>query len=377
MSATSESDILKSVRHHLHTYPERSGLEVKTKAFLYNLIAELNPDRLDSVADTGIIAVWRGEEQGPTTLVRADIDALPLAEASDNSPKSSFSDVAHLCGHDGHATSLYGLGRLLAENPIHSGQVVLLWQPSEENGRGAPSVLEDENFQDILPDRTIAYHNIPGRPLGEIIYRKGTFSSAVISCSIELHGKSSHAAEPQNAHSAIPVISELLQWAKEINNQEKPGVVVTPICIQSGSKAYGTTPGDGEIHFTLRSYTNEELTDLQEQLKRTLNKTCQSEGLKHSIVWLEHFPATENDSTLVSELESYALKKAGPYWNKEQPFAWGEDFGHFSQHYPSLYFGLGSGIENTPLHTPSFQYPDELLPIARDTFFELLQVHYP
>lgn len=368
---------LAEIRQHLHRFPELSGQEVNTHKLLHGLLTELKPDQLTTVAGTGLLATWKSAEPGSCTLVRGDMDALPITEAEDKAVRSETTGVAHLCGHDGHTTMLYGVARQMALNPPVRGTVHLVFQPAEETGQGAKDYLADPVMADIRPDRSWALHNIPGRQTGEVIWKHKTFSSSVISWVLHFNGSTAHAAEPQNARTPARVIEALLRRAHELTDQNHNGTVVTPIHINMGQLAYGTTPGNGEIHFTLRAYDDatrdSAIADLQEVLKTSATL---GRGVTYRENTLEEFPATENDPGLVEELKK--VISDGGYSNAEkpEPYGWGEDFGHFGKLGPSLMFGLGSGTDNAPLHDPLFSFPDELIDTGVDLFKRLIQKHH-
>ena len=157
---------LISFRRDLHRAPELSGAEVATAAAVQRFLAG-GPDHvIAGLGGTGLAAVYDGAAPGPTVLLRAELDALPITEQSTAAHRSAVPGTAHLCGHDGHMAILCGMGRLLQRARPPRGRVVLLFQPAEETGAGAAAVLDDPRFADLAPDAALALHNLPGLPLG-------------------------------------------------------------------------------------------------------------------------------------------------------------------------------------------------------------------
>src|SRR5690606_11249383 len=176
-------------RHELHQYPELSGNEKNTAKRIKSFFGPLKPDRtLSKIGGEGVAFVFEGKEKGPTTLIRCELDALPIAENTATQYQSEIPGLSHACGHDGHMAIVCGVGENLANNRPSKGKVILLFQPAEETGKGAVQVLKSKAFNDIELDYAFALHNLPGYIRNEIILRKGSFSAASIGMEIHLKG---------------------------------------------------------------------------------------------------------------------------------------------------------------------------------------------
>lgn len=186
---------LVTLRQWLHTHPEISGEEKNTAAYLVGLLQSLNPDFIkEKIGGEGILVLFDSGKPGPVLLFRSELDALPIQETNDFAHRSLANGISHKCGHDGHATILYGLAEKLARQWPLSGKVCLLFQPAEETGEGAERVVADSIFRNIKPDYVFALHNLPGYETGAIVIKEGLFSAAVNSIVIKLKGKTAHAA---------------------------------------------------------------------------------------------------------------------------------------------------------------------------------------
>ena len=186
------------LRHQLHQFPELSNHEFQTAKRISEFMNQLLPDETINLGMTGKAFVFKGKEPGKTIMFRAELDALPIREATGVNYSSVNQNQMHACGHDGHMAIIAGLGQKIAINRPQKGRVVLLFQPAEEVEQGARDVVEDLAFKKIAPDYIFALHNIPGEESHKILLKSGTFAAASKGMTIRLFGKTSHAAEPEN-----------------------------------------------------------------------------------------------------------------------------------------------------------------------------------
>ncbi len=362
-------------RHHLHAHPELSGQEYQTAKKIAETITRFNPTSIvEKVGGTGLLVIFDSGQKGSTILFRAELDALPIHEINDFAYRSTVDNIAHKCGHDGHATILLGLAQRLSEKPFSRGKIVLLFQPAEENGKGAKAVLSDPKFDIIQPDFVFAFHNLPGYPLHQVVVRKQSFTSAVKSIIIKLHGKTAHAAEPEfGINPALAIASILEQTNKLSNNQpeRQDFTVITPIHIEMGKIYYGISAGYGELRLTLRTWTEEHLNLVSEKILQIIQSVAQENQLKAEIEWTHHFAANQNNADSVNTVVQSAIENQLSVLQRPYPFKWGEDFGLFTQKYNGAMFGIGAG-ENTPaLHNPDYDFPDAIIPTGVDLFYRI------
>jgi len=367
-----ERDLI-AFRQHLHKNPELSGQEENTAQAILGFLGE-NAARkvIHPVGGTGIILHYDSGKPGPLIMIRADIDALPIEEEANHSYASENVGVAHLCGHDGHTAILAGLAMELDDDPPDNGQVVLLFQPSEENGQGAHNVLNDKAFN-FRPDLAFALHNLPGFDMGELICREDIFACASTGMKVRLQGRTSHAAEPHLGISPERCIRRMLRFVEDKRKSLPEGTIITTTHIRMGEKVFGISPGLARIFFTLRSRDTKRMEDLFQEMDRYFHECAREENLSYHSEKTEYFPATRNSSAAVSSLKSAASACGMPIREINEPFGWSEDFGWYTQEFPGALFGLGSGNDHVPLHHPSFDFPDALLPVGIKLFKELIQ----
>lgn len=364
------------LRKELHQHPEISGEEFETKKRIIAFFDKLQPDQVVHLGKTGVAFVFNGKAPGKTVMLRCELDALPIQEINTFDYISKTEGKAHLCGHDGHMSILAAAGKYYSNNRPEKGRVVLLYQPAEENGEGAKEILADANFKQIEPDYAISLHNVPGYKKGQIVYKYGNFTPSVTSIIIKLTGKTSHAAEPHKGINPSLAISKITQQtlalARNIEDDEHY-TVITPIYTHIGSKAYGTSAGYGETHFTIRTLSNERTKELTDKISALAEKIAKEEQLNIAISFTEAFEANENNAEIVDIIKQTATENNFDTLEKPSPFPWGEDFGLFTITYKGAMFGLGSGEDTPRLHNPDYNFPDEIAPIGTTMFINVAQ----
>jgi len=366
-------EIIK-LRHDLHKHPEVSNKEFKTSERIVNFMQNLNPDEIISIGKTAKVFIFNGKNPGKTVVFRAELDALPIQEKSSLSYSSINKNVAHMCGHDGHMSILAGLAQKISKESLQNGKMAFLFQAAEEVEQGALDAVNDPAFKGIKADYIFALHNIPGIKKHSIVLREGSFSAASKGMTIKLIGKTAHAAEPENGISPADAISQIISQLHKLRDDKSPYkdlVLLTIINIQLGEISFGTSPGYAEIRVTLRSFENEDMEILTAKAENLVKEIAESEKLKYEISYSEVFPASVNNHECFKITEQAAIKNN---FNKEyitKPFKWSEDFGYFAQEYKTCLFGLGSGISQSPLHNPDFDFPDEILETGINMFYTI------
>jgi len=363
---------LLELRRTLHECPEIAGDEVRTANVIGAFLRTFEPNRImANLGGWGIAAVFEGRSDGPTIMVRCELDALPATE--DAAEPLGQMQYAHLCGHDGHMTMVAGLAPWLAERAAPC-RVVLMFQPAEETGEGARRVIDDPRFTQIKPDYAVALHNLPGYETGHVVLRDGTFACSSVGLEVSLTGHRSHAAEPENAASPMRCLCHLPGRLLELGNGtgSSAGRQVTITHLTLGKPDFGTTPGEGMLLATLRSETDEDMAAFKRQAERLVRDEPREEGLQVKVEWHEEFPVTRSDAPLVEALRSCCAGLHMPTVEVNTPFRWSDDFGYFGDVCPSLFFGLGSGVDAPRLHQHDYSFPNELIPTGVSVFHELI-----
>jgi metal-dependent amidase/aminoacylase/carboxypeptidase family protein len=217
-------------------------------------------------------------------------------------------------------------------------------------------------------------HNLPGKPLHQVVVRQSTFAAASTGMIVELQGKASHAGEPENGLNPGEAMAEIILAFNELIRQKEQFedlTLLTVIHARLGEIAFGTNPGFGTVMATLRSYRTPDLQKLKALTSQQVERICAKYGLTFKISFVEEFPATVNDGEAVQLVKRAAQSLNLALAEAEQPFRWSEDFGHFTAKYSGALFGLGSGTEQPQLHHVNYNFPDELIPTGASMFYEI------
>jgi amidohydrolase len=332
---------LIQLRKELHQHPELSGEESETAKRLKSFLKDYEPDEwIENLGKHGFALTYNGREKGPSVMIRAELDALPIQERGPLKHKSKNDGVSHVCGHDGHMAILAGLAIALSKERPLKGKVSLLFQPSEETGEGAEAVLDSPNFKKIAPDFAFALHNVPGYPLHQVILKKGSFNAASRGMVAHLEGKTSHAAHPEEGNSPAEAMSKLVVGLPMLSKAIEGFSLATVIHAKLGEVAFGTTPGEAKVMATLRTFEDKTMDTLTQYAEKLTEMIAKDHGLLHSISYCEIFQSVENDPNAWEHVNEAAKTLELPTTHIRNPFYWSEDFGQFSKVTPSMLFGL-------------------------------------
>lgn len=353
--------LIQELRRKLHSCPEISGQEKRTIQTLKTFLKDHTSMQIEDCGFS-LYAVHKEAQAAETICFRADMDGIV------NSSGRPF----HGCGHDGHSAALAGLALELEKKTVGKN-VVLLWQPGEENGQGAKQCLG--LIRQLGITEIYGCHNIPGFPQGQLLMRPGVFACASKGMNILLKGRQTHAAYPELGVNPAWVIGELLHQLPVFLEEKEPyrGMVLASVIeIKAGEKNYGISAGDGELSLTIRAHYLEDLTALQHRIVDFLEKQCGKRGVRMELRLLDEFPDTRNEDRLYEKVTALLKKQKMDYTVLEEPMRWSEDFGWYQKACAGVYFGIGAGTEWPGLHTDEFEYNDALLEKTADVFYLLI-----
>ena len=371
------------IRHSLHQNAGLSGDESFAHDCIEKYLRSLKPEILEThVGGYGIIAEFKGEKAGKTVAFRADTDALPIDEKEECTAgySSKISGVGHKCGHDGHTAILLDFAaRIAAERP-KSGNVVLLFQPEEETGKGAAKLLASGLLEKLRVDAVFGLHNLPGVPLGQVAVKYGTFAAASCGMTIKLHGVEAHAAYPADGINPGNAVAEIIGLVDNVNsanmyNPANPDKFkqITLICVRLGQPAFGTSAGEAEVMLTLRAYSNQDMEQLLSDTEARISEISGRNRLKVEISYCEKFHALENRDEFVDIISRAATQENLSLMELDEPRRWSEDFADYLLKLPGAFFGLGAGSEHLPLHHPDYDFPDELIETGGRLFYRIAE----
>ena len=368
---------LVAFRRKLHRMPELSREEAQTAQEVRAVLTATNPDRLiTGLGGHGIAAVYEGAQPGPTVMIRAELDGLPIEEISEIPYRSAVPGKAHLCGHDGHMTILTGLARLLGRRRPQSGRVVLLFQPAEEDGSGAAAVVADPRFRELTPDFAFALHNLPGLALGKVALAEGPVNCASRGMRIVLNGKTAHASMPETGISPVGVVAELMPALTALGRGgplDDDFAMVTITHARIGEPAFGVAPARAEIWATLRTLTDETMEELCVGAEHLVLSAARQKGLSVEISHDDIFQHCENAPEAVAHLRRALDAEGVPHDRGDLPMRASEDFGRFGHRAPAAMFFLGAGERHPSLHNPDYDFPDDLIGIGTRVFMRTIR----
>jgi amidohydrolase len=367
---------LAAFRRALHRAPELSGEEQATASEVFRFLAPTRPDRIvDHLGGHGLALVYDGAEPGPTVLIRAELDALPIEEVSTFAHRSARRGRAHLCGHDGHMAILAGVARGLAAERPRRGRAVLLFQPAEEDGSGAEAVIADPQFARIAPNFCFALHNMPGMPHGHAALKAGPVACASRGMRITLSGRTAHASMPGQGVSPMTALAALMPAMTALGRRgalDEAFAMVTVTHAEMGARSFGVAPGEAEVWATLRTLTNVRMQRLSAEAEALANGIANAESLALAVRYADVFAACINDFAAVAPLSAALDAEGVPRGEAGQPMLASEDFGVFGRVAPSALFLLGAGEGCPGLHNPDYDFPDALIGIGARVFLRVL-----
>ncbi len=375
----SDIEQLTGWRRDLHRHPELSGEEELTAKRVVAMIQATQPEKLlAGIGGHGVAAIYQGDTNGPSVLLRCELDGLPIDEVNPSLVhRSQVPGKGHLCGHDGHMATLAATARWLGRNRPARGRVILLFQPAEEDGSGAQKVIDDPRFSDIAPDYVFALHNYPGLPMGHAVIATGPMNCASRGMKIVLDGRTAHASQPEKGLSPAFALSDLISDLHALGQGDDAAdpdfVLVTVTHAWLGEPTFGVSPGHAELRVTLRTQQDNAMTALIARAEQAVAKACANALLKHAITYHDVFHHCENDPEAVQMIKAALLAEDIPLATAELPKRGSEDFGRFGHHAKSAMFLLGSGIESPSLHNPNFDFPDELIVVGTRVFVRTLR----
>ncbi|MDR0231468.1 MAG: amidohydrolase [Dysgonamonadaceae bacterium] len=362
------SDVVKDYQY-LHAHPELSYKEYITSAYIQTQLSALGIKFISGIAGTGVMGIIEGKNPCKKIVgLRADMDALAICETNDIPYKSQYKDVMHACGHDVHTASLLGVARILNElKHEFEGTVLLIFQPGEEkHPGGARLMLESGIFNELKPDLLIAQHVYVDYRVGEVGFESGVIMAAADEVHIKIKGKGGHGALPHLVNDTVLAASQCIVSMQQIvSRRSNP---FNPVVLSFGKLlALGDTniiPDEVTIAGTLRTMNEGERVKIKELIKSVAIHTAEAHGCSCEIEVYDGYPCVKNDEQITSMAKSFATEYLGAVSVKglERRMT-GEDFGFFSQLYPTTFyrFGVRGRNQSGGLHTSDFLIDDEAL----------------
>jgi len=356
-------------RHHLHRNPELSGAEAQTAALVAERLGGWGvEDVRTGLAGHGVTGILRGPQgmgkDGPMFALRADMDALPVQEASGLPYQSCHTGVMHACGHDGHTATLLGAAQALAAlREWLPSPVKFIFQPAEETTGGADAMIAAGALEGV--ESIVALHGWPNLEIGQIGYRSGPMMASADRFDLTVRGKGGHAAYSHTTVDPVVVGAQIVGAFQTLASREVSpldSVVVSVTQFHAGT-AYNVIPGTAHLKGTVRCLSNSLRDSMPGRMERIAAGLCAAFRAEYDFTYDPGPPVVVNDPLVTARVEAVGRELLGPQnvVFLETPSMGGEDFAYYLREVPGAMFRLGVGTEVTALHTPTYNFADGAL----------------
>jgi amidohydrolase len=363
------NDILADVvawRHDLHAHPELGFEEKRTAAFIAEHLTSFGLEVHTGLAGTGVVGVLRNGN-GPAIGMRADIDALPILEATGLPYASKNPGRMHACGHDGHTTMLLAAARILAERKPR-GTFVFIFQPAEENQGGGRVMVEEGLFSRFPVDAVYGAHNWPGLACGQFAVHAGPVMAAFDTFEAIIEGRGSHGAMPHQGVDPITISAQLqTAWQAIVSRSISPTdpAVISVTQIHAGD-TWNVIPDKLVLRGTVRSFDPKVRDLLETKMAQRAERICAAFDAVCHFTYTRRYPATINSAAEAQTAQRVATLAAGHerVVTDRAPSMAAEDFAFMLEQKPGAYIWMGNGSEDggRNLHSPHYDFNDEVLP---------------
>ena len=370
-----------SWRRHLHQNPELLFDTHETADFVAARLRDFGVDEVvTGVGRTGVVGVIRGRNNtsGKTIGLRADMDALPIHEATGLEYASRTPGKMHACGHDGHTAMLLGAARYLSETRNFNGTCVVIFQPAEEGGGGGKEMVDDGLMDRWSIDEVYGMHNWPGVPSGSFAIRPGAFFAATDQFEIALEGKGGHAAKPHETVDTTVMASQIviaLQTIVSRNVNPVKQLVVSVTSFETETKAFNVIPQKVMLRGTVRTLAQDVRDLAEERISAIVSLTAEAMGGQARINYMRGYPVMVNHAEQTEFAASVAAAVSG-HCDEAPLIMGGEDFAYMLQARPGAYILVGNG-DTAMVHHPEYNFNDEIIPAGCSWWAGLVETGMP
>jgi hippurate hydrolase len=354
-------------RRHLHENPELLYDVFETSRFVAEKLREFGCDLVETgIGRTGVVGIIKGNRgEGSVVGMRADMDALPIFETSGVEWASKTPGKAHSCGHDGHTAMLLGAAKYLSETRNFKGSVAVIFQPAEEGGAGALSMINDGLMEKFAISEVYGMHNSPGLPLGQFATRKGSVMAAADTFEIVVNGKGAHAAAPHLGIDPVLISAYIVIALQSIVSREMDPLKSLVITVASthGGEASNVIANSVTMTGTVRTLLAETRDFAEKRLTEVVQATAIAHGATADVNYQRGYPVTVNHERETDFAAGVAGNVAGvgAVDLGIAPRMGAEDFSYMLEKRPGAFMFIGNG-DTAGLHHPSYDFNDEVLP---------------
>jgi len=368
-------DALRALRQDIHAHPELGFEEQRTSHLVAEKLQQWGYEVHRHVGKTGVVGVLRQGDGLRRIGLRADMDALPIAEATGCSYSSCHAGKMHACGHDGHTVMLLGAAQYLAENGDFNGTLNVIFQPAEEGQGGALAMLEDQLLERFPCDALFAMHNMPGIETGKLCFRSGEMMASQDIIEARITGVGGHGSMPHLTVDPLVAASSSVMALQTIvarNVDAQQAAVVTVGALQAGEAA-NVIPQQALLRLSLRALDAGVREQIVRRVKEIINSQAQSYGCSVDIQHDPAFPVLVNHAEEMDFAQQVAVALFGEDQVQQAPKLMGsEDFGWMLQRCPGAYLFIGNG-DGAMVHNPAYDFNDSILPIGAAYWVALAQ----
>jgi amidohydrolase len=369
---------MRAWRRNLHAHPETAFQEHQTSQFVADKLQSFGIEVVRGLAGTGVVGMLKGRHEGQRGIgLRADMDALDVHEQTNLPYASKVAGKMHACGHDGHTTMLLGAAKYLASTRDFAGTAYFIFQPAEENEGGGRVMVEDGLFERFDMDTVYGLHNWPGMPVGQIGVREGPMMAAYDVFEITVTGHGAHGAMPHQGIDPVLIAAHIVTGIQTIasRNVDPLASVVVSVTQIHGGDAWNVTPQQVVLRGTVRSFRPAVQEMAEANLGRIARGVAAAHGAEAEFRYERRYPATVNSQAETRHAAEVAsqIVEAGNILDGVSPSMASEDFAFMLQGKPGSYIWLGAGEHHPNLHSPHFDFNDDLLPIGASYWAKLVE----
>jgi len=365
-------------RRDFHAHPELQYDVHRTAATVAEKLKSFGCDEVvTGIGRTGVVGVIRGRAPGGKVVgLRADMDALPIEEATALPYKSTVPGKMHACGHDGHTAMLLGAAKYLADTRNFAGTAVMIFQPAEEGGAGARAMLRDGLFERFGIQEVFGMHNYPGIPLGEFAIRSGPMMASTDSIVIRIEGKGSHAAWPHRGVDTVLVGAQIVTALQSIvsRNVDPLEAAVISISVFQAGQADNVLPQTATLRGTVRTLSPGVRELVKTRVREVVEGTAKLYGARADLTYTTGYPVLVNDESRAAFAAEVADEIAGndKVARDTPPLMGAEDFAYMLQERPGAFIYVGNG-DSAMLHHPAYDFNDEAIPLGTSYWVRLAE----
>jgi amidohydrolase len=372
---------IQAWRRDIHEHPELLYDVHRTAAFVAERLREFGCDEVATgLGRTGVVGVIRGRKPAGKGDIkgiglRADMDALPIEEATNLPYASKTPGKMHACGHDGHTAMLLGAARYLAETRNFAGDAVVIFQPAEEGGAGAAAMIKDGLMDRFPIDQVYGMHNGPGIPVGSFAIRPGPIMAATDSIDIQIEGLGGHAARPHICIDSVLAGAQLITALQSIVSRsvDPLGSAVISICEFHAGHARNVIPQTAELKGTVRTLTVEMRKLIEKRVREVVAGVAQMTGTKIDLKYERGYPVVVNHAAQTDFATQVAKEIAGDANVREMaPMMGAEDFAYMLEQRPGAFIFCGNG-DSAGLHHPAYNFNDDAIVFGTSYWVKLVE----